>query len=170
MSTILTTTLRAAITGSLQSGALIGSGAFNLPGEPDVSLINGTGAGQADQMFSDQRTIAASGTDTLVLSAGTLKDQFGNAITLGHVKAILIKAAAGNTNNVVVGNAAAHPFVGPFNAGTDTVAIPPGGTLMLLAPVNGWAAVATTSDQLLMTNGSSGTSVTYDIVIVGTSS
>src|SRR5689334_6535911 len=84
------------------------------------ALDNGTGANQADRLFSDTRTIAISGTDDLDL-AGVLTDAFGATSTFVKVKVIAIAAAAANTNTVVVGNAAANQFQGPFGAVTHTV-------------------------------------------------
>lgn len=40
----------------------------------------------------------------------------------------MVKAAVGNTNNVVVGGAAVNGIVGPLGAATNTVAVSPGGT------------------------------------------
>jgi hypothetical protein len=137
--------------------------------QPAVELSQGTGASQADLIYSAERTIAASGSENLDLSGTTLLDPAGTALAFVKVKAILIRAAAANTNNVVVGNHATAAFQGPFDALTDTISIPPGGFFMVTAPVSGWAVTATTADLLKIANSSSGTSVTYDIVIIGTS-
>src|SRR5688572_29561037 len=66
-----------------------------------LALTSGTGADQADKVFYAQRTITASANDDLDL-AGVLTDPLGGTLTFVKVKAILIVAAAGNTNNVVV--------------------------------------------------------------------
>lgn len=136
-----------------------------------VDLADGTGAGKADRLFADTRTIAASGTDDLDL-AGPLTDPLGAALTFVKVKAIIVKAADANTNNVVVGGAAATPFVGPLGAATHTAHARPGGVLAFVAgaaDANGWAVGAGASDVLRVANSAGGTSVTYDIVIIGTS-
>src|SRR5262245_29934480 len=134
-----------------------------------LSLTSGVGAGQADKVFDDIRTITASGNDDLDL-AGVLVDAFGATVTFVKVKGIFVAADAGNTNNVVVGNAAATQFVGPFGAATHTVAIPPGGWFGICrSDVTGWAVGAGASDLLRIANSGAGTSVTYSIVILGTS-
>jgi len=133
------------------------------------SLDSGTGANQADKVWSDTRTITASGTDDIDL-AGVLLDAFGAALTFAKVKLIAVAAYAANTNNCVVGNAAATQFVGPFGAATHTVAVAPGGFFMVGRPdAAGWAVGAGASDLLRVTNSAGGTSVTYDVVILGTS-
>ncbi len=101
--------------------------------------------------------------DTLVTAL-----ERSSKLTFTKIKAILVKAAEGNTNNVVVGGAASNGWVGPFGATTDTVAVKPGGTVMFVAPdANGYAVTAGTADQLKVANSGVGTGVTYDIVIVG---
>jgi hypothetical protein len=130
-------------------------------------FADGTGDDQAKSRWTDQRTIAASGTDDLDL-AGSLLDDYGNVITFTNVKVIMVRAADANTNDVVVGGAAANQFFTFLNAATDKIKIKPGGILVLVAPNTGYAVTAATGDILRIANGGAGTSVTYDIEIVGT--
>lgn len=132
-----------------------------------IELETGTGSNQADKIFSDQRTLSASASEDLDL-AGVLADLLGSTITFVKVKAIFIKAAAGNTNNVVVGNGS-NPFLGGFGSAAHTWAIPPGGMFMVAAPVSGWSVTAGSADILKVANSGAGSSVTYDIVVIGTS-
>jgi hypothetical protein len=132
-----------------------------------LKLVTGTGSGQADLHFADTRTLTASSSEDLDL-AGGLTDPFGAALTFVKIKAILIVAAAGNANDVVIGGAASNAFVGPFADATDKIKVHPGGTLLLSDPV-GWTVTAATSDLLKVANGGSGTPVTYDIILVGAS-
>lgn len=132
-----------------------------------VSLANGTGAGQADRVFTDTRTLAASATEDLDL-AGVLIDAFGVAITFAKIKAVIIKAAAGNTNDVQVKTAAANG-VPLFLAANNGIGIKPGGGFAWFCPGTGVVVTPTTGDLLTVTNGGAGTPVTYDIVIIGTS-
>lgn len=145
------------------------SGDSPLSFQHGLSLPNGTGAGQADLLFTDRRTINASSNDDIDLS-GTLTDVFGQAVVFARVKALMVVASSGNTNNVVIGNAAAAQFVGPFGAATHTIAVQPGGLAFLVAPgATAWAVTATTADILRIANSGAGTSVTYDIAILGAS-
>jgi hypothetical protein len=134
-----------------------------------LALTSGTGADQADKVFYAQRTITASANDDLDL-AGVLTDPLGATLTFVKVKAILIVAAAGNTNNVVVGNAAGTQFVGPFGAAAHTIAIAPGDMFLITKRGSaGWSVGAGSTDLLRIANSAGGTSVVYDIFIVGTS-
>lgn len=133
------------------------------------SFANGTASGQADLLFADTRTIAASGTDDIDL-AGTIKDAFDQTITFARVKGIFVVAADGNTNDVVIGAAATNTFVGPFGSATHTIKVQPGGFFGIVAPgATAWPVTATTADLLRVANGGAGTSVTYDIAILGAS-
>lgn len=123
--------------------------------------------GKADRLFTDTRTLAASAGEDLDL-AGVLANPLGATFTATEIVAIVVEAAAGNTNNVVVGNAASNTFVGPFGAATHTLAVRPGQYLALIDN-EGWTVTAGTGDLLRITNGSSGTPVTYTITIIGRS-
>lgn len=132
------------------------------------ALTSGTGLNQADKIFSDTRTLAASGTETLDVS-GVLADALGATLTMARVKGILVAAAVGNTNNVLVGGGS-NPLLGYVADATDIVVVRPGGLFLWLAPdAVGAAVTAATGDLLKVANSSSGTGVTYDVVIIGAS-
>ena len=164
----LTTSIITKVSATQTSASDLGTAKFPVEYSSTTSMGSGTGSGLADLLFTDTRTIAASGTEDLDL-AGGLTDGLGNTLTFAKVKAIMIKAASGNTNDVTVSPASANGFLGPFNAAADLVSIPPGGIFMVQAPVAGWTVTAATGDLLTIANSSSGTGVTYDIIIVGTS-
>jgi hypothetical protein len=127
---------------------------------------NGTGANQGNMWWHDQRTLTASATENIDL-AGSLVSAFGTTITFTSVKAIYIKAAAGNTNNVNVARGSSNGFV-MFLAASDGFALPPGSWACFVNPnANGWAVTASTGDILTITNSAGSTSVTYDIFIAG---
>lgn len=134
-----------------------------------IALGSGTGANQADLIFSDTRTLAASASEDLDL-AGVLTGAFGAVLTFARVKGLIISAAAANTNNVVLGAAASNGFVSWVGAATHTVSIRPGGVLALFAPdAVAYAVTAGTADQLHVANSGAGTGVTYDVILIGAS-
>ena len=131
------------------------------------SLANGTGANQADEMFSDTRTLGASSNEDLDL-AGTLTNAFGDTITFARVKVIKVSAASGNGGNIVLGAAATNTFTGPFGAATHTISIPAGGEILLMAPdATAWAVTAGTGDLLRVANDDGLASGDYTITIIG---
>ncbi|MFD3929690.1 hypothetical protein [Streptomyces sp. NPDC058614] len=132
-----------------------------------LSFADGAGVGAANLLFHDQRTLAASGTENLDF-AGTLADKFGQTLTFARIKAVLVVAAAANTNNVNFTQPAANGVPGMFLAAGDGVAVQPGGMFLWVAPSAAGAVVtAATGDLLTVTNSAAGTSVTYDVIILG---
>ncbi|MFD8556623.1 hypothetical protein ACFV1N_04930 [Streptosporangium canum] len=136
-----------------------------------IRLTDGTAAGQANRIFHDRRTIAASGSESLDL-AGGLTDPFGASLTFARIKLMLLIAATGNSNNVVMGGAASNGFATPFGDATDKLVIRPGATLLLAAGEadgSGYAVTTATGDLLAVANSGAGSAVTYDIVLIGAS-
>jgi hypothetical protein len=167
----LTTTLTTQVVADLTNARDLVTGSAPLSYRNRVTLTSGTGAGAADLIFSDTRTIAASGNDDLDL-AGGLTDALGNVLTFVKIKGLVVTAAAGNTNNVLVGGDATSTFLTWVVAEPDAVILRPGASFALFAGVadaTGYAVTATTGDLLRLTNSAGGTTVTYDIVIIGTS-
>lgn len=135
-----------------------------------VALATGTGAGQADRLYAATRTIAPSTNEDLDL-AGVLTDEFGVVITFARVKALFVQAALANANNVVVGAAAATQWATLLNT-TGTVTLRPDAGFMAWAgttDATAYVVGAGTTDLLRVTNSGAGTSITYDIVIIGAS-
>lgn len=133
-----------------------------------IELANGTAANAADLCFHDTRTVAASGTDALDL-AGSLAGPFGASQVFVEVRAVLVSASASNTNNVRV-NRPASNGVPLFLAAGDGMDVPPGGVFLWCCPADAKVTVtAGTGDLLNIDNSGAGTSVTYDVVIIGCS-
>jgi hypothetical protein len=131
-------------------------------------LPNGTGAGQADKIFHDTRTVNASTNDDLDL-AGVLVDGLGNTITFARIKAMIFSSAAANAQNFSIGGAAANQFVNWVGAATHTITMTPGGLFVLTAPgATGFAVTAGTGDLLRVANGA-GVAITYDVILIGAS-
>ena len=132
-------------------------------------LGSGVVADMADRVWSDTRTLAASATEDLDFS-GSLTQPDGSAFVLVKLKALLITAAAGNTNDVQVIRPAANG-VPIFATASDQHNIKPGGMLFMYSPtLAGICAVtAGTGDLITITNSGAGTSVTYSIVAIGVS-
>lgn len=130
----------------------------------NATLADGTGAGKANKVFYDERTLATGATEDLDLT-GVLTDSFGTTLTFAKVRLIVIKAAAANTTILTVGNGTT-PFVF-LGTGTHTTVLDAGDALMLYkGGVNGIPVTATTGDILKVANAA-GASATYQILIVG---
>lgn len=166
LNAVITAWVRGTYAGTNDLAAVVAD--FNSLPKTEITLTPGTSSGNADLIFMDTRTLSASSTENLDL-AGSLTDPLGATLTFVTVKAIYVKAASANTNNVVVGGAGSNTLLGIFSDATDKIIVKPGGVFMWVAPATGATVTASTGDILLVANSSSGSSVTYDIVIIGTS-
>jgi hypothetical protein len=133
--------------------------------QKELAFTPGTAAvGQANILFSDTRTLGASATENLDL-AGALADALGATIAAAEIVAIYVAAASGNTNDVQVTRPAANG-VPLFLAAGDGFALGPG-DFSVRTYRNGVAVAAGTGDLITITNGGAGTSVNYDIAVIG---
>jgi hypothetical protein len=163
----LKATLKASVTGTFAGSNDLGNPVQTFAELFELAITDGTGADQATSIFSDERTLGASGTENLDLS-GVLSNALGATIAFSAIKAILIVADAANTNNVVVGGAGSNAFVGPFADATDKIVLGPGDVFMISRrSAAGMAVVAATGDILLVANSGAGTALTYKIIVIG---
>lgn len=137
------------------------------------SWPDGSGTSQADQVWSDDRSLGV-GTETHDLQSLTQLDDNGatlrSGINFANVKEVLIRntLAPGATGTLRAGNAVANPWDGTgcmFEAAGGTSDLQPGGTLLWTSPVGG-AVGAAASDLMIEAIGAT---VTYEIQIKGDS-
>lgn len=163
----LTANINVYATGKQTSALDLGTASVPFSISVEHALTDGTTSGKADRVFADTRTLTASATENLDL-AGTLLDFFGATLTFVTIKAIIIKAAAANTNDVQISRPASNGLP-VFLAAGDAIPVKPGGIFAWTAPGTGVTVTPATGDLLTATNGGAGTSVTYDVIIIGTS-
>lgn len=164
----LTSEIKISATATQTASADLGTPTFYAELAKTFQWASGVTANSADLLFSDERTLAASATEDLDL-AGVLTDAFGATVTMAEVVGIIVLADAANTNDVVLGAAlAAIPLFGGTNG---THAVKPGGIFVAVAPnAAGLLTVgAGATDVLKVANSSSGTAVTYKIMVFGRS-
>lgn len=130
-----------------------------------IDLTDGTGAGQANMLFSDTRTLASNTSESLDL-AGGLTPAFGPAITFTKTKLILVAADPANTTNLTIGNVT-NGIVAPFGAATHSLLVPPGGFVLIATPDNTAFGVTAGTGDLLKIANASGAAANYDVVILG---
>jgi len=162
---IQSATVNMSIVSTMLNALNVVTGAAPLNFQQTFRLSNGTGSGQADVFWSDHRTLAASGTETLDLN-GSLSDAFGATVNLTAVKAVLVCGDAANTNNVLVGDAASNAWAA-FLGAAGVATVQPGGCMLAMAPNAGYAVAGGTTDQLKIANSSSGTGISYTIIVLG---
>ena len=130
---------------------------------------DGAGAGQANRIYQDRNTLAASGTIDVDLS-GALTDVYGDPVVFARVKALIVTAADANTNNVVVGGVAnaISTILSPQT--TATIILRPGAFFMVaagIADATGYVVTAATADLLHIINSAGGTGVDYELIVIG---
>lgn len=163
----LSTRIDLNIKGTLSEVKDLGTKEF--PSEHDAlyTWASGTGANQADRLFSDERQLNASASENLDVSGG-LTDEWGALISLARVKAFIITADSGNTNNVNVTMGTTNGVPGIFTGASEGVIVRPGGAFVWVAPAATGAEVTdSTGDILTVTNSAGGTPVTYKVTIIG---
>jgi hypothetical protein len=134
----------------------------------NIELATGTGANQANMLWHDRRTLNASATEDLDF-AGALTNALGVTQTFARIKAFIVYAATGNTNNVNVTRPASNG-VPLFIAAGDGIAVRPGGLFVAVTPdATAYAVTADTGDLVTFTNSAGSTSVTYDVIVIGAS-
>lgn len=165
------TSIQVAVRGDLASSLDLVNALAQLNMQRGSAFDSGTGAGQVDRIFSDTRTLAASGTEDIDL-AGTLTDALGGAAVFARIKGLLIYASPANVNNVVVGGVANGWATWLSPAATGLITLRPGALVAMVCgtgDATGYAITAGTGDLLHVANSAGGTGVTYDIVVVGCS-
>lgn len=137
-----------------------------------MSFADGVLANTFNRVFADTRTLASGANERISMynfGGAPITDPVGQALTLSRVVLLLIKnknTTAGN--KLVIGNdATSAAWVSPFTANTDTLAIEPGGLLLLVAPSLAAYPVANTTNHLLKILNAGSGSVDYDIVVFG---
>jgi hypothetical protein len=163
---VFTVQIASTLTGTALEGA---TPSFPLNLTWSAPLTTGTGASQADKIYTASITLGASSGQDVDL-AGVLTDPFGGALTMVKLKAVAVRAAAANTNNVNISRPASNG-VPWFLAASDGLSLGPGGIFVFVNPGSAGIATVTpaTGDILRFDNSGAGTSVTFDLVILGTS-
>lgn len=134
----------------------------------DAQLTDGAGDGEANALWHDLRSVAATAHDDLSLAA-LPQTIFGNSVTinLAAVKALLIvNTETDDGEDLLVGGAATHPWGAPFGATGHQVRVPADSCLLLVNKSSGWSVAAGSADTLRIANVGTGT-IAYKIVAVG---
>ena len=123
---------------------------------------DGTGNGQANRVFKDQRTVNASSNDDIDLNGGGLIDTLGQAVAWTKLRAIFIN----NLSSEDLKLEGASSPVGLFGADGDFINIPPY-SMFCLTSKPGWTVTAGSTDTLRIANYNSTAAAIYDIRLLG---
>lgn len=124
-------------------------------------VTNGTGTDQANEFWSDERTVTAA-SETLNFVTGSLTNVFGDGVTLSKLKGLLIV----NTSIVTGEDLTLTGDMLTAGIGTMTsMTLTPGGYFLITAPTDGYAIATTASDELTIDPGAD--TIVYKIVVWG---
>jgi hypothetical protein len=132
-----------------------------------LALPTGVGANQADEMISDELTIAGAATQDLDFAGGGLLNPFGVATTLVKVKLILVVADPTNTTTLTLQPKAGAAL--PFLTGTTpATSLKPGGVFFLYDPSAAGIAVGPGATDAISLVNAAGASAKVKVVVIGT--
>jgi hypothetical protein len=129
---------------------------------------DGTGNNQADLVYQDDNTLAASGTQDYDLTGGGLTDGLGTSLVFSTVKGVLIHNTS-TSATLRIGNAATNPVALWFGASTDTADVKPSAVFAIHGPISGYTVTTNSADQLRITNTATGVTMRYKLIVIGTS-
>lgn len=136
--------------------------------QPFLDLTNGTGANQANVVWSDDRSLATGTTEDIDLVGGGLTDAFGATVAPARLRTVLIVSSASNTTNLTLfGDANSVPLL---NTAATTVTLKPGGFYLYTDPSTAGTVVTAGTGDIIQVANAAGATATYRIVILGASS
>lgn len=141
-----------------------GIGTANQPVDStyQLTLSEGTGAGQADLQYAGTFSIAAS--TNMDIDLTSVEDAFGNALGAAEVVQVFIASAAANTTDLTTGGSGAD------FAGLPALTIAPGGMVNLAnSNAGGIGAVTDTSADTIRIGNAAGASASVDVYIAARS-
>ena len=137
------------------------------------AFTSGVATGQVNRIFAEHRQVTTSTTTDDLDLAGGLTDIYGDTIVFVAVKELfIVNLATGNADNLLVGGAGAgNNAWGPPFGGSQTAQARcyPNGELLWTGPQNGIPVTAGSQDTLRIQHDGVADSITYGIIIKGTS-
>jgi len=131
-----------------------------------IALLNGTGAGQANKIYSDSFSVAQSVNTDLDLS-GALAGVYGAAVFTAIKGILVVSGANTGLGNLTIGNVT-NGITLPFGAATHSIAVAPGGFFCTVNPsAAGFPITAGTVDLLRIATSATVGTYTFDVVVVG---
>lgn len=171
-------TLQATLQNSIDGNSVLAAASQGYQYNP-TQPTNGTGANQADRIWSDSgRTLTDGNSESLDvydlgsidLGAGAGRSALGQAVTFDEIVGLMIinRSPSGGGDLVIGGEGSGAAWSTLFN-GSDTAKlgpVGPGGCLFVYSPDTSAISVEDAVDHLLKIEAAGG-DVTYDIVILG---
>ena len=134
----------------LQAASMIGYSVLSPGNELTVSKDQADVpfAGELPSSASDVKVVVTDAIPVSASAAWTSMVRVSNTVRTESgekLKALIVYAAPGNTNDVVVGGAASNGAISMFGSATDTMKVKPGGFLVAAAPTAAGYAITAAS-------------------------
>lgn len=128
-------------------------------------FTDGTGANQANNIFSDRRALAGGANEDLDL-AGVLSSALGSTIISAKLKALIFRALPANTGNLTITRPASNgvPFL--LAAGDGLPPLKPGGMVVITDPSVAGITVTAGTGDLINVAASGGGANNYDVIMI----
>jgi hypothetical protein len=133
----------------------------------DFTFTPGTGANQADSVYTASSTITTGATLTLDLK-GSMVDAFGAAFTPAKLRLVYIASRNSNTTDLTLFGNAASPLI--LNTAATTTTLTPGDVFLATRRATAGITVTAATADIVQIVNAAGASAVVDIVLVGTSS
>lgn len=134
------------------------------------SFASGSGSGQANKLFRDSRSLAASASETLDLSALT-ENIIGDSRTVAFatVRALLVVNTSTPSDSIltVTTSGTSDPLTALFGGAAGTQKLGPGDAWLFTRRLAG-ITVDSGNKDLKFTNSDNDATTTYDLIIIGT--
>ncbi len=151
-----------------------GDAVFTMAYGAALEFADGSGVGQANRVFADERTVASGAVDQIDLAAGAGNTRpLGSLLTITQIVGLIIinkpKAADAvqNSTALTIG-AGANPITGLFGASAHTLILPVGGFLAVGgAGAAGIGTVTPTTGDMLTVTNAAGAANTYQVIVIG---
>ena len=134
----------------------------------------GSGLNQANYVWADRRTLLASASEVINMSAPVPQDALGQVLNLLKIKALYIfnygGATAAPADIIKVGGEGSSDCWNSIFDGSDTakLSLQPGGALVLTAPsAAGYAVTNPGNYKLKIENTNGAQAVDYKIIVIG---
>lgn len=158
----LTLTRSLRVTGSLVKSPDLTTGKETIDITSTTALTNGTGDNQANEFWSDQRTLAAASED-LNVQDGSLSNSFGDSLALTNCKELLILNNSTTASEILT--VSGDGLLNILGGTAPTIKVGPSGGFHWWSPRDGGAIVSTSADVITANSGSD--TIVYKIILVG---
>jgi len=133
----------------------------------DREFSNGIATGQADTVWHGSGELASGASVTFDLRGG-LTNALGQPSNFVKVRAWAVENTSASAT-ITVEPCASAPWATWAATNTAGVVVRPSGTMVMVAPSDGFAVASDTGDMLTITNAETLATATYNLWMIGTS-